>query len=116
MTIALESAPESGLAAPAFAASLNPAIARCCEAWTQTFDDRTAMGLSSPEYHAHKSYRQAMPPLSGAENIRDFIACTAHGMLIGAIASDDGARLLYAAQVARGALPSQSAAKKTPKS
>jgi hypothetical protein len=41
-----------------------------------------------------------MPPLSGDENIRDFIACTAHGMLIDAISGTDAARLLYAAQVA----------------
>jgi hypothetical protein len=41
-----------------------------------------------------------MPPLSGPENIRDFIACVAHAMLIGAILGPDGARLLYAAQVA----------------
>jgi hypothetical protein len=45
-----------------------------------------------------------MPSLSGPDNIRDFIACVAHGMLIGAIRDTDGARLLYAAQVARGAL------------
>jgi hypothetical protein len=46
------------------------------------------------------AYRHAMPPLTGEENIRDFIACVAQGMLIGAIAGPDGARLLYAAQVA----------------
>lgn len=40
------------------------------------------------------------PPLSGADNIRDFIACVAHGMLIAAIEGPAGARLLYAAQVA----------------
>jgi hypothetical protein len=51
-----------------------------------------------------------MPPLSGHENIRDFIACVAQGILIEAISGSDGARLLYAAQVAHTALniPAQS--------
>ena len=51
-----------------------------------------------------------MPPLSGHENICDFIACVAHGILIEAISGSDGARLLYAAQVAHTALnvPAQS--------
>jgi hypothetical protein len=35
-----------------------------------------------------------MPQLSGQENIRDFIACVAYGMLIKAITGPDGARLL----------------------
>ena len=48
-----------------------------------------------------------MPDLAGFENIRDFIACTAHGMIIGAIDSIEGAKLLYAAQVAVGALHHQ---------
>ncbi len=45
-----------------------------------------------------------MPPLSGEQNIRDFIACAAHGMLIDAIDPPVGARLLYAAQVAHRTL------------
>jgi hypothetical protein len=44
------------------------------------------------------------PIYSGYENIRDFIACTAHGMVIGAICSTQSSKLLYAAQVAIGAL------------
>ena len=42
-----------------------------------------------------------MPDLAGHENIRDFIACVTQGMVIGAI---DSIKLLYAAQVAIGAL------------
>ena len=41
-----------------------------------------------------------MPLLAGYENIRDFIACLAHGILIDAIPRDKGGQLLYAAQVA----------------
>jgi hypothetical protein len=52
---------------------------------------------------AHKAFQKALPTLTGLENIRNFIACVAHGMLIGAILFPDGARLLYAAQIARAA-------------
>jgi hypothetical protein len=52
------------------------------------------------EREAARAYRNAMPPLVGSRNIRDFIACAAHGMLIGAIDGAEGARFLYAARVA----------------
>jgi hypothetical protein len=41
-----------------------------------------------------------MPSLIGAQNIRDFVACVAHGMLLEAIEDRSGGKLLYAAQVA----------------
>lgn len=44
--------------------------------------------LSCPR--AGEAYRCAMPLLLGYDNIRDFIACTAHGMLIGAIEESRG--------------------------
>jgi hypothetical protein len=43
-----------------------------------------------------------MPPLSGADNIRDFVACVAHGLLLGVLSDSECTRLLYAAQVAGG--------------
>ena len=49
---------------------------------------------------ADKAYRNAMPALSGEEGIRDFVACAAHGLLIGAIREERATKLLYAAQVA----------------
>ena len=52
---------------------------------------------------AFKAYREAMPPLSGAQNIRDFIACVAHGMLMDVFSSEEASKLLYAAQVAASA-------------
>jgi len=98
-----------------YAASDNPAVARCCEA-LERVRARSEAGIRGIIY-SHSdcaaAYRRAMPSLSGPDNIRDFIACAAHGMLIGAISATDGARLLYAAQVARGALPNPPA--KTPK-
>jgi hypothetical protein len=60
---------------------------------------------------AHKAFRKSLPPLTGRENIQNFIACVAHGMLIGAILSPDGARLLYAAQVAMAATQPKTSAK-----
>ena len=41
-----------------------------------------------------------MPPLSGLDNISDFIACVTYGIVIGAILGPTATRLLYAAQVA----------------
>jgi hypothetical protein len=50
------------------------------------------------------AYCTAMPKLSGAANIRDFIACVTYGMLIDVIPGSEGTRLLYCAQVAHTAL------------
>jgi len=52
---------------------------------------------------AIQAYKDAMPDLCGYESIRDFIACTTHGMLIGVIDPMRAAKFLYAAQVAIGA-------------
>jgi hypothetical protein len=52
---------------------------------------------------ASDAYCRAMPPLVGSHNIRDFIACVSHGVLIGVIKAGDSAKLLYAAQVALAA-------------
>ena len=55
-----------------------------------------------------------MPDLSGYQDIRDFIACVAHGMLIGAIDAIEGPKLLYAAQVASGVLRHEPKEQKQP--
>jgi biopolymer transport protein ExbB len=77
-------------------------IARCLKARNKARSE--AIARSQPRYTVDeagaKAYRNAMPPLLGAENIRDFIACVAHGMLIGVIENKDATKLLYAAQVA----------------
>jgi hypothetical protein len=87
---------------PAFS---NPALARCIQARASVIQAAISQQKVLWQYSgdATAAYRDAMPPLSGTRNIRDFIACTAHAMLIGAIDSADGARLLYAAQVAYSA-------------
>jgi hypothetical protein len=80
----------------------NSAIARCYSEWQRVYKKEKAKGqywvLAANS--AGQAYRNAMPPLTGKENIRDFVACVAHGMLIGAIEGKDGTKLLYAAQVA----------------
>lgn len=84
----------------------NPAVAYCCEAYKRALNAAKARGKSdySASIDAEKAYRKALPPLSGQENIRDFIACIAHGILIGTIEGADATRLLYAAQVAHATI------------
>jgi hypothetical protein len=81
------------------------AVQRCCEAFHHTTAAELAKGTD--DYTARKlashAFRNAMPFLTGYANIRDFIACVAHGILLEAIDSKLGAKLLYAAQVALGA-------------
>ena len=87
-----------------------PAVALCARLWANTIRatlDRTE-NLRTAERLANDLYRASMPPLSGHQNISDFIACAGYGMLVGAIKPEDGTRLLYAAQVALAALPKES--------
>ena len=86
-------------------AAQNPGVARCCQAYDRAMKAAKAKEKSNYEAEklAGKAYRDAMPPLCGLDNIRDFIACVAHGMLIASIAPTDAARLLYAAQIAQTA-------------
>jgi hypothetical protein len=83
-------------------AAANPAVVRCCQAYAHALKTATQQGKSrySASSDAEKAYREAMPPLSGPSNIRDFVACVTHAMLIKAINGSEGTRLLYAAQVA----------------
>lgn len=77
--------------APAGPAFANPAIARCVGAWNNAL----GAGLQPGE-----AFRAALPPLIGRDHCRDFIACVAHGILLGAIDHKIAGKLLYAAQVA----------------
>ena len=87
-----------------------PAYKRCMAAWQRTFN-KSMEGTEGTEidevfaaHDAGEAYCKAMPLLSGYENIRDYIACAAHGMLIGAIPPKRSSHLLYAAQVALATL------------
>lgn len=109
MTEAIETTPAPIMAEDPIAVPENPAIARCLNAWASAYKLEKAKNNDHFEAvrKGNHSYHKVMPRLSGYENIRDFIACVAHGMLVGAIDGDDGTRLLYAAQVALGAVRRQ---------
>lgn len=87
---------------PSFA---NLAVAHCCKAWKRAFREAKAAGESDPRANSEASevYRAHMPALSTRDSCRDFIACVAQGILLGAISEKDGGKLLYAAQVALAA-------------
>jgi hypothetical protein len=93
----------------------NPAVSRCCDAYARAKQAAIDSGKNSIYAAADsmKAFRKALPPLTGHQNICDFVACIAHGMLIGVIGGADGTRLLYAAQVANTTLRSQPAPPQT---
>jgi hypothetical protein len=86
------------------------ALKRCCAAWKRAYDaylegkDGSEFTEVFAAHDAGPAFYKAMPPLVGYENIRDFIACVAHGILIEAISEKRANQLLYAAQVALLAL------------
>jgi hypothetical protein len=90
---------------PAEPAHANPAVAHCIHVWRSVYKTERARGESSYSAgsRASSAYRNAMPPLDGYSNIRDFIACVAQGVLLGAIEDRQSSKLLYAAQVALSA-------------
>jgi hypothetical protein len=102
MTETIQAPPVPREAPPPSPAAQNPAVAFCCEVHKRALKAASDNGRSQigAVLDAGRAYRNALPPLSGHENIRDFIACIAHGMLMGAIEGPDATRLLYAAQVA----------------
>jgi hypothetical protein len=84
----------------------NPAIRRCCLAEKRSRRDSSLkhLGIVETTVYADQAYRKAMPELVGYENIREFIACVGHGMVIGCVTAFQAGKLLYAAQVALSAL------------
>ena len=87
---------------PASPSTENPAVARCVNAYRHAFFVAQEQKQSTYEGHSYAqfAFRDSLPPLAGEDNIRDFIACVGQGILIHAIESSEGTRLLYAAQVA----------------
>jgi hypothetical protein len=80
------------------------------DACDQRFAEATEQALKDGQpqevakYIGRIAYCATMPKLSGASNIRDFIACVSHAMALGILPGNEGTRLLYAAQVAHMAL------------
>lgn len=91
----------------------NLAVVRCLETYERAFKARLAKDGNqfSAATYAGRLYRAAMPAPSGRDGIRDFVACVAHGVLVGAISATDSKVLLYAAQVAQSALRENPATK-----
>ena len=80
----------------------NPAIVTCAAAYNEVY--LRFMQSRRDKFEALKAGRAAwlttLPPLTGPDSIRDFIACVAYGMATDVIQPEKGARLLYAAQTA----------------
>jgi hypothetical protein len=95
---------------PAKPASTRTAVKRCLAAWQRAYDASMAKADGNftntvfAELDAEAAYRRAMPLLSSFDSIRDFIACAAHGILIGALREKTANQSLYAAQIALSSL------------
>lgn len=89
------------------ATSPNHAVDRCLAAYHETYQAARADGKSatSASFAADDAYRRAMPRLDTRDDIRAFIACVAHGLLLDIVHRTDGPRLLAAARAAAAALP-----------
>jgi hypothetical protein len=89
----------------------NSAVALCYESYRRSLDQaEEERWYKFKAFNvARRIYRKAMPPLSGQQNIGDFIACVTHGLLLGVFTPEETTRLLYAAQVAQSAAKRRSA-------
>jgi hypothetical protein len=87
----------------------NDAVARCVRAWRITMKNECAeLDEDDSDYDAKEAanaaYLHALPPLSGYQNICDFIACVSNGSMVGAIRQKDAEHLLASAKIALCAL------------
>jgi len=105
---------------PSKSSSPNAALRHCRAAWQRAFDEYIADHDDDNHYRvcatepAAEAYRNAMPLLAGYEGIRDFVACAAHGILLGTIPKESANQVLYAAQVALATLSHQPRPPKSP--
>lgn len=90
------------------------AVSRCCEAWNIVYRDERAKGTPGVSCYlrANEAYRYAMPLLTTTKNIRDYIACCAHGMMARTIDMIVAPQLIAAARVACRAHQCEIAVKK----
>jgi len=83
----------------------NAAVTRCIRAFQRAYkkelDDLDEDESKFPAEEAgREAYLRALPPLSGFENVRDFVACIAYADLTGIIRQSDAAHFLDSAKVA----------------
>ncbi len=89
--------------------SENDAVADCLRAWHITWDNELAkLDEDDDERHAEKeaneAFLAAMPPLSGHQNVCDFIACVTHAYMWDIISHQQLEHLLAAVKIALCAL------------
>lgn len=103
------------LAADPQPATVEDAVALCMETWVRAHQDALQSKRSPYEATeiASSAYLQALPRLSGTDNIRAFIACVAHGLAVGIVEGSRASRLLYAAQIARSAVKESGASRQS---
>jgi hypothetical protein len=84
----------------------DPAVAHCHQIWERVYRSVLKYQKSRvlARIEAGTAFREALPPLVGSENIRDFIACVCFGMASGVVMEDTGTNLLFAAKVALNAM------------
>lgn len=90
-------------------ASANPAVSRCTRAYQRAYRGQKAATGSDykGECAGNQAFLRAMPPLSGYENIRDFIACLAYASMADVLRLKEANNLLAVAKVALAALRQQ---------
>jgi hypothetical protein len=89
--------------------SENEAVARCLRAWHITMENERAKldedeSESEAKSEANDAFLAAMPPLSGYQNICDFIACVTQAYMWELIGLKRSEHLLAAAKLALSAL------------
>lgn len=90
----------------------NPAVVRCAKAYSRTYKlvSRSLLAADKPldrhfvKQHAAYAFRNALPPLCGPENIRDFIACVGYALVKEFLDPVDCAEYFAAAKVALAAI------------
>jgi hypothetical protein len=87
----------------------NPAVIHCVQAWKTAQTSSLASGRSAYRSGADgvSAYCAAMPPLSGYQNICDFIVCVGYALTARLIPEDISTKYLYAAQVALSTIPAR---------
>ena len=87
----------------------NAAVLRCCEAAMRSRRESRSKNRDDveTELEADIAYKRAMPELIGYENIRDFIACVGHGMVMHTVTAFQADKLLNAARLALSVLRAQ---------
>jgi|GEM_PF-1873668 len=89
--------------------SENDAVAECLRAWQITMDNERAKleedeTEDDAEKEANEAFLAAMPPLSGHQNICDFIACVTQAYMWDIIRHQQADHLFGAAKIALSAL------------